>query len=88
MKQFYLFHLSLGVMGAVLGLSAVSTILAEGVSLSLGLAGVGGVGLAVVVVYKLATANPDEFSVGRISMILVIVGAVFTIIGAGLQLVA
>lgn len=88
MKQFYLFHLSLGVTGAVWGLSAVSTILAEGVSLSLGLAGVGGVGLAVVVVYKLATANPDEFFMGRINIILVVVGAVFTLIGAELQLVA
>jgi len=88
MKQFYLFHLSLGVTGALWGLSAVSTILAEGLSLSLGLAGVGGVGLAVVVVYKLATANSDEFSVERINIILVVVGAVFTLIGAGLQLVA
>lgn len=87
MKQFYLYHLSLGVTGAVWGLSAVSTILAEGVSLSLGLAGVGGVGLAVAVVYELATADPDEFFVEQVTVGVVVVGAVFTLIGAGLQLV-
>jgi hypothetical protein len=87
-KQFYLYHLSLGVIGVVLGLSAISSIRAEGVSLPLGLAGVGGVGLVVAVVYELATANPDEFSVGRVSVGLVVVGAVLTLIGAGLQLAA
>ena len=86
-KQFYLYHLSLGVMGAVWGLSAVWTILADGVSLPLGLAGVGGVGLVVAVVYELATADPDEFCVGRVSVGVVVTGAVITLVGAGLQLI-
>ncbi|GAB3329289.1 hypothetical protein GCM10027355_35410 [Haloplanus salinarum] len=87
MNQFYLYHLSLGVMGAVWGLSAVWSILADGMSLPLGLAGVGGVGLVVAVVYELATAAPEEFSVGRVSFGLVITGAVLTLVGAGLELI-
>ena len=86
MKQFYLYHVSLGVMGVVWGLSAISTILAGGMSLPLGLAGVAGVGLVVAVVYELVTANPDDFSVGRVTVGVVVVGAVLTLIGAGLQL--
>jgi|GEM_PF-3220124 len=86
MNQFYLFHVSLGVIGAVLGLNAIPTLLAEGMSLPLALRGVGGVGLVVVAVYELATANPDEFSVGRAMVAVVVLGAVLTLIGAGLQL--
>lgn len=88
MRQFYLYHFSLGVMGAVWGLGAISTILAQGVSLPLGLAGVGGIGLVVAVVYEVTTANPDEFSVGRVTVGGVVLGAVLTLIGAGLQLAA
>jgi hypothetical protein len=86
-KQFYLYHLSLGVIGAVWGLSAVSTTLTDGASLPLGLAGIGGVGLVVAVVYELATADPDEFSVGRVSVGVVVTGAVLTLLGAALQLI-
>lgn len=87
MEQSYLYHLSLGIMGAVWGLSAASTILADGVSLPLVLAGVGGGGLVAASVYELATADPDEFSVGRTSVGVVVTGAVLTLVGAGFQLI-
>lgn len=55
-------------------------------SLPLGLAGVCDVGLVAAVLYELATANLDGFSVGRVTVGAVVVGAVFTLTGAGLQL--
>lgn len=88
MRLFYLYHGSIGVMGAVWGAGAILTILAQGVSLPLGLAGVGGIGLMIAVLHEVVTANPDEFSVGRITVGGVVLGAVLTLIGASLQLAA
>jgi len=86
MRQFYLYHLSLGVTGGALGMSSVSTMLTAGLSLPLGLASIGGAGLLVAAVYDLATANPEEFSVGRARVALVVVAALLAVIGVGLQL--
>ena len=40
----------------------------------------------VAAVYDLATANPEEFSVGRARVALVVVAALLAVIGVGLQL--
>jgi hypothetical protein len=83
--RFYLYHLSLGVLGALWGFRALVSILTGGGSLPLTLMALGGIGMVVAVVYGLLTSDPNEFAVGRVSLAGVVLAALLTLIGVTLQ---
>lgn len=86
MDRFYIYHVSLLIVGAALGVPALASVITGEQSFLQLLWAVGGCGMMIAAVYELYTKDPAEFMVGKYTVWTIVVGALLTLLAGAIRL--
>ncbi|WP_128478451.1 hypothetical protein [Halorussus pelagicus] len=88
MQLFYLYHGSLAISGAAIGVDGLLSASADGASVPVALMVLGGGGLVVVSTYKAFTSEPADFELPARNVFAVALGALLILLGVAIQILA
>jgi hypothetical protein len=87
MNRFYLYHVSMLIAGAALGIPALESATSGEQSIPIVLRAVGGCGMAVGAIYEVFSKDPAEFTVGKYTVWTVVLGALLVVLGYAIHVV-
>ncbi|SIR93107.1 hypothetical protein SAMN05421858_4634 [Haladaptatus litoreus] len=87
MNRFYLYHVSMLIVGATLGIPALVSVIFGEQSIPLVLQSVGGCGMAVGAIYEVFSKDPAEFTVGKYTVWTVTLGALLVVLSYAIDFV-
>ena len=88
MRLFYLYHGSLAISGAAVGVDGLLSASADGASVPVALMVLGGGGLVVASTYNVFTSEPADFEIPAKNVFAVALGALLILLGVALQVLA